>query len=224
MINRVTELNGTDEFNCVCDCGNNVTYTYRKLSRNRIKSCGCLRNGSRFLHGMSDSIEYKSWEAMIDRCYNSKNTHYKRYGGRGISVCDKWRYSFHEFLKDIGRRPHLKYTLDRINNELNYTPDNCKWSTKTEQSFNKSNNILIEYNGHIKNLSVWAKEININSGTLSSRLKGGWTIEDSLNRPAGHRKQKPICSSKGCQNISDFKNYCIKHYMLDRNKTLKEKK
>lgn len=209
---RIVDSRGVKLFECICDCGNIAHYPLKKLTQQRIKSCGCKTINVKSIHGMSDSIEYSSWQSMIARCNNPKALSYKRYGGRGITVSSRWLESFENFFADMGPRPHIEYTLDRIDNELGYSPENCKWSSKIEQSLNKSTNTLIEYNGVIKNISVWAKEKGINCGTISSRIQNGWSIEDAVNKPAGYKKEKLKCIEEGCEKISIVKNYCRKHY------------
>jgi len=132
---------GNTRWKSVCECGNEVITSSNDLTSGNTKSCGCykrevtvLKNSS---HGMSNSNEYKSWQAMINRCYNPKYESFKDYGGRGITVCDDWRHSFENFYKDVGKRPHIKYSLDRIDNNGNYEKVNCKWSTPTQQMRNQ---------------------------------------------------------------------------------------
>lgn len=120
-------------WNCICDCGGNITTSGNRLRSGVTKSCGCIVKKQ---NGLSNSSSYRSWDAMIQRCYDKKVPHYERYGGRGISVCDRWRNSFLIFLEDMGTRPEGK-TLDRIDNSGNYEPANCKWSTMKEQNNNR---------------------------------------------------------------------------------------
>ena len=127
---------------CKCDCGHSKIITYASLARNLTKSCGCLKiekmtgNTYGITHGMTNSREFNSWRSMRDRCYNKHNKDYKNYGGRGITVCEEWNNSFEKFFSDMGKRPIGK-TLDRINNNGNYEPLNCKWSTHLEQIRNR---------------------------------------------------------------------------------------
>ena len=210
---KIVDNRGVNLFQCHCDCGNIINYPIKKITQKRIKSCGCKTLKVNSIHNMSDSIEYISWQSMITRCYNPKSVTYKRYGGRGITVCERWLNSFENFFEDMGIRPHIEYTLDRINNEFGYSPDNCKWSSKREQSLNRGNNTIIEFKGVKKNLSVWAKELGINCGTISSRLKSGWSVQDALTLPIKKTKEKDKCIEFGCENTSAIKNYCKKHYL-----------
>lgn len=133
--------------NCRCECGTVKAILISSLVGKKTKSCGCLRLDKMAAlfttHGEAKrglcSTEYNSWAAMIQRCLNKNRKKYPNYGGRGIKVCDRWRLSFIDFLADMGRKPSPKHSLDRINNDGNYEPGNCKWSTNKEQSNNRRN-------------------------------------------------------------------------------------
>jgi hypothetical protein len=130
---------------CICECGNESNYRLNDIKRETTKSCGCLhkelskiRSIKRLTtHNKSKYNEYRIWSGMKTRCYNSKRKDYVNYGGRGITVCDRWINSFENFYKDMGDRP-LGTTIDRYpNNDGNYEPSNCKWSTPKEQINNR---------------------------------------------------------------------------------------
>jgi hypothetical protein len=130
-------------WDCLCDCGNTKVYTSAMLLSGHVKSCGCLKREiltssapKNKTHGMSKSKTYKSWVSMIQRCENQKNHNYHRYGGRGVTVCDRWRASFDDFMADMGERPD-GMTLDRVDNDGSYEPGNCRWATPAEQSSNR---------------------------------------------------------------------------------------
>ena len=137
---KKTDLSRQTFWFCLCDCGSNKEVGGRSLRRGDIVSCGCFgkeqRAKSNTKHGQHKSLTYKSWGNMIQRCTNQAHSNYKNYGGRGISICDEWM-DFSVFLKDMGQRPSRLHSIERINNQLWYFKDNCRWATNVEQSRNK---------------------------------------------------------------------------------------
>ncbi len=119
------------------------------------------------------------------RCEDTHNAAYPRYGGRGIYVCERWRSSFENFLEDMGDAGE-GMSIDRIDNDGPYSPENCRWATRREQANNRRNNRLITYNNETHTLNEWARIIGIERGVIFARLKSGWTIEDSFTKPLGH--------------------------------------
>jgi hypothetical protein len=146
---RVVEIVSTGrkaKWLCICACGTERTIRRDALIQGTTKSCGCLvrehlkRGQERTTHGdcrQRPTPEYRAWRGMKTRCMNPKKQHYERYGGRGITVCERWISNYEFFLADMGRKPSPKHSLDRINNNGNYEPSNCRWATKKEQIANR---------------------------------------------------------------------------------------
>lgn len=136
-------------------------------------------------HGHSnckENTEYSIWTNMKTRCYNTENEAYKDYGGRGIKICDRWLNDYMSFYKDMGTRPSLDYTLDRYPDKNgNYEPSNCRWATKKEQSNNRRNNIMINFNNETKNLKQWCEELGLSYKNTHKRIKKfEWPIEQAF--------------------------------------------
>lgn len=129
------------------------------------------------------SSEYSIWMNMRARCRNPKNNRYHLYGARGISVCQRWEVDFLNFLEDMGRRPSTDHSIDRIDNNGNYTPDNCRWATRSEQARNTRSSRFLEFKGRRLTLTEWAQEIGMDRRSLHLRLKSGWSIERALTEP-----------------------------------------
>lgn len=134
--------------------------------------------------------ERVSWRQMRTRCNNPNDGGYRRYGGRGIRVCDRWA-SFQPFLEDMGARPSLQHSIDRIDNDGDYTPENCRWATQSEQQSNTSRNRMLTHNGVTLTMAEWARRLGMNIQTLHMRLTAqGWSTEKALSTPVGNRKHK----------------------------------
>lgn len=173
------------QYMCLCQCGNTTKVLKEHLTSGRKKSCGCLKreNGKR-THGEIHTRLYRIWGNMCNRCSNPNNPAWDRYGGRGIQVCDKWKSfeNFRNWAYSSGYSDEL--TIDRVDNDRGYEPNNCRWSDDFEQANNKRNNRLIEYNGEIKTLSEWSTALNIPYKTLHRRIIGlGWTVERAFTQP-----------------------------------------
>lgn len=160
---------------CLCDCGNSHTVSSFHLTGGYTKSCGCATSKwlseSSSTHGMSNTVEYEAWKMMKRRCLNPNDKFYFNYGGRGIKICDRWLASFENFLLDIGKKPSDSYSLDRINSDGNYEPNNCRWATRKQQASNRKSNRWIEYNGERLILQDWATKTGIPVANLHFYLK-----------------------------------------------------
>lgn len=133
---------------------------------------------------------YACWCSMKDRCLNKKNISYRNYGGRGITVCLQWQLSFLTFARDMGLRPTSKHSIDRIDNDGNYEPGNCRWATRREQSSNRRDSVLLTYDGRTMPLAHWAREIKITPESLNHRIALGWTDEQVLTTPTSYLREQ----------------------------------
>lgn len=170
-----------------CDCGKEYSVCGNCLkSRNGYtKSCGCIRGEKKKTHGQSKTKLYEVWCNMKRRCNDETNSHYYLYGGKGIKICSEWEdnfQTFYEWSMLHGYKDNL--TIDRIDSNGNYCPDNCRWATYLLQGNNTSRNHVLTYNGETHTMSEWARIINIDYSTLRSRLNNsGWSIEKALTTP-----------------------------------------
>lgn len=173
-----------------CDCGTEKIVFGYCLIHKKVKSCGCLINKSKISHGMYNTPEYMAWRSMKSRCSNKKDAAFVHYGARGIRVCDQWK-SFENFYKDMGERPTGK-SLDRIDNNGPYSPDNCRWATAKQQVRNTRVTTYYEYDGITLCLQEWAEIKGICPGVIYTRYKRGWRGE-KLFSPSiigGHRRKQ----------------------------------
>lgn len=155
---------------CKCDCGNVAEVNRRRMMTGHIKSCGCMKGNP--THGKRHTRLYIIWTGMKARCYNENSIEYKRYGFRGISICEEWKNNFEAFYDwAVENGYEEKLTIDRIDVNGNYEPSNCRWSTTLEQGCNKRNNHFLTVDGETKILSQWEREFNIHSSTMSNWLR-----------------------------------------------------
>ena len=174
---------------CECDCGNTKVIAGYNMRAGNTSSCGCYRNEqaskANSTHQLRDKypLTYTSWKSLRKRC-NSKNaTGFHLWGGRGITYADRWD-SFPNFLADMGPRPSKEYSIDRVDNNLGYTPENCRWATRKQQCRNTRRNHLVTFDGKTKTLAEWAETLGFAYATLRDRLgKYGWSIHDALTTP-----------------------------------------
>src|SRR5574343_242318 len=166
---------------CRCDCGAEREVERYGLTSGRSKSCGCLQKEvakdaaiQRYTtHGMTHSKTYNTWAGMLTRCYNKNQDSYKDYGGRGITVCDRWRNSFTEFLADMGERPK-GCSIERVDNDKGYSPENCIWADYSTQAKNTRRTRHITFGGKTMSVLDWSNEIGIHYERLRDRLNRGW--------------------------------------------------
>lgn len=163
----------------ICDCGTRWEVEPSHVKAGRVKGCGCVNKICRTTHGFSKHPLYHTWLGVMDRCYNKGSFPYERYGGRGIYVCDRWK-SMANFISDLSPRPEGA-SLDRIDNDGPYSPENCRWATPLQQANNKRTNRFLTFKGVTKSLSEWARIIGVKRSTLNARLNDyGWSVEKTL--------------------------------------------
>lgn len=170
-----------------CDCGNEHVTRINRATDGTTISCGCFRREHNSLvkrtHGLTGSLTYVSWQAMKSRCFWKPHSEYHRYGGRGITVCQRWIDSFETFLADMGERPGLGWSLERLDNSRGYDPNNCTWIPKRRQSQNQRSNVRVTMEGENVCISEACRRLGISRINVYKRLEMGWTIEDALHRP-----------------------------------------
>lgn len=196
----VLERHGCDKQNCVrwrclCDCGKECFPIRYSLIAGLSRSCGCgrlaaiVRNGRWGGASMRLLSEYNSWRTMLSRCYSQTDFGFARYGGRGITVCRRWRNSFIAFVTDMGKRP-AGMSLDRKNNDGNYCRSNCRWATRRQQAYNRSTNRILIFRGSSRCIAEWARLTGITPAGIVGRLRRGLPIDKVLCRISS-RKQDP---------------------------------
>jgi len=160
---------------CRCDCGNNTVVRLGHLRAGATQSCGCLVRETSTTHGQWGTPEYNAWNTMKQRCLNPNNPRWHQYGGRGITVCEQW-LPFENFIADMGQKPSPEHSLDRIDNESGYRPDNCRWATRSEQCRNSR----ASYNS----IAAKCRARGITYATVKDRRRKGWTLRQALNTPS----------------------------------------
>ena len=180
---------GKQLFECKCACGNKTTVERGSIRSGNTKSCGCYKQEMAIkanrTHGMTNTPLYNSWRAMQERCNNPNASNYKIYGGRGVAICSEW-LEFEPFARWAmanGFQPGL--WIERIDNNGNYEPSNCKWATREEQSNNRRNNHMVTFRSKTMSIAQWSRVTGIRYSTLRSRFNDGWPPERALTTPAG---------------------------------------
>ena len=176
-------------FLCKCDCGNEKKLFLVNLRAGTTKSCGCLKKylDKKGTHLKTGSREYRSWGSMKQRCTNKNAKEYNNYGGRGIKICEEWLDNFETFYKDMGDRPEGT-SIDRIDNNGNYTLGNCRWSTRKEQQNNMRNVKKYKFKNQTMTISEWSQKISIESHTLYTRVRRGWGFKRAIETPVNKKR------------------------------------
>jgi hypothetical protein len=191
------DKNGNSRWNCLCSCGEVKVIWASALTRGLTQSCGCHRKEAtrtrRTTHGKSGAKDatYSVWASMLKRCNNPNSASFSRYGGRGIRVCERWA-DFAAFLSDMGPKP-VGYSIERVDNDLGYAPDNCVWVPRAAQARNKSNNRKITVGPRTMLLVDWAAETGISGATIANRIdKLGWGPEKAVTTPVRATKSRLV--------------------------------
>lgn len=184
---------------CACTCGGASTVVTYSLISGETTSCGCWRHEvlherlpqHNRRHGQAGTSLYVRWVSMIGRCTNPTNPAYENYGGRGITVCNRWRHSFEAFAADMGMFPPGT-SLERRDNNGPYSPDNCYWAPRLTQANNKRNNRLITWESATHTLAEWARLTGLSTNLIGDRLRRGWDIARALSTPLEVRYSHPV--------------------------------
>lgn len=198
VLNRAATVGKRTQWHCGCDCGNKIIAIASHLRSGHTQSCGCLKIETTInrstKHGakrrIKTSPEYESWRGAKARCFRTTYRRYADWGGRGITMCEEWKNDFTAFLRDMGPCPEGR-SIDRIDNDGNYEPGNCRWATRSEQVRNSRPRKkgytkfqpcrrFIEHEGRSLSVRDWAKELGIPYGRLQTRIFRGWPIEKAL--------------------------------------------
>lgn len=182
-IERVGTKRACALWKCKCDCGNEAEVTSHSLISGNAKSCGCIQREAVTTHGMSNTKIFNIWKGIKQRCLDHNCKNFLRYGARGITICDEWKdfIPFYIWAMNNGYLENL--SIDRVNNNGNYEPSNCKFSTMKEQANNTRRNVWYEYNGVTKTIAQWSDVCGITRVCLYQRFKAGWSIEKALFTP-----------------------------------------
>lgn len=160
-----------------CECGDEFVSSMQKVKSLHTRSCGCIHSKQlserNTKHGLRHLVEYTLWLNMKQRCNNPNFKYYDNWGGRGITICDRWVNSFENFYEDMGNQPAKRMGIDRINNDLGYFKENCRWATQKTQNNNKRNNLILEYMGKSQSASMWCDELKLNYTIVTKRLRKG---------------------------------------------------
>lgn len=175
---------GNSKWVCRCSCGTTrIKFGHALWKKNGPSgSCGCFWSEKNLTHGMCYTPEYMAWKKMKARCHNPKSNRYHTNGARGIRICKKWKNSFQNFINDVGKRPSKNHSIDRIDNNGNYTPSNCRWATEEQQANNKSTSVVLSAFGRKMTISQWSKSRKIPYARIIGRLRLGWSHRKALSK------------------------------------------
>jgi hypothetical protein len=207
---KLVSLKGSDgpEWECLCDCGNTKVVSGHSLKRGQTKSCGCLfkevRKTANITHGRTGTAEYRSWNAMQQRCTNINHESYKEYGGRGITICSEWLNSFAQFFDDMGEIPEKGMSLDRIDVNKGYYKDNCRWATLHTQARNTTRNVNITIDGVTKCAVDWASYAGISDDCILQRHKRGITGLRLLSKKVQNKRFTAITHEGKTQRLNEW--------------------
>lgn len=215
-VEYVGRKNGRTLWKCICDCGKESVTGYSNLMTGNTKSCGCMEKANLeyfqrhsyrrksanfdFSGTLNKHPLYGLWSSMLTRCYNKNSKHYNIYGGRGIKVCDRWlpeNLGFEHFVSDMGERPSNMHTLDRINNDGDYCPENCRWATITQQSNNKRKSIIVYYFGKRIYLKELCKIIGLNYSRVAHQIQKGFDINSIISNGGADFRRKEFRGDTG---------------------------
>lgn len=177
---------GRSRWECLCACGRTTIVKTGSLPNGHTRSCGCkigIKHRGNPTHGLSRLPAYKRWAIMISRCYSPGDISFPRYGGRGITVCERWRHSVENFYADMGDPPP-ETSLERIDNDAPYSPENCCWALRGQQARNRRSNHVLTYNDETHTIIEWAESMQLRPSCLYQRIRAGWSIERALTTPS----------------------------------------
>ena len=218
VLSEAPRKSGHRAWHCQCDCGTTRDVVQHVLRSGESQSCGCynreMTSQSHYKHGHAVppncTHTYRIWQGMLGRCSNPNYPKWRNYGGKGITVCDRWR-TFENFLADMGECPSDNHSIDRICSNGNYEPANTRWSDRYQQANNKTNNVVLEFQGRRLTMAEWAKELDISYNAIQFRLQRGWNIEDTLTVSVRKVPDEKILTCNG--ESHNVKEWCKKFGM-----------
>jgi len=207
VIRRVPNVGRQPAWDCVCDCGGSIRVLGMRIRGKDISDCGCgvyeRRRAAMSTHGLCGTNEYRIWRHMIARCTDPKNPAWAGYGGRGITVCDRWA-DITKFVSDMGPRPSPKHSVDRIDNDKGYSPDNCRWATSKEQNNNRRSNVPLTIDGVTRTMKQWAEQFGINYAVVKERRADGKDGIDLFTASPSRTYKRRIAHAGLSMTITDW--------------------